>query len=155
MEQMYTIVWFQEPSEGFVPAVDLIKTMLRSSTVTTDLPYAFGFEAIESPDIETPSDSFYIRESMNCCKVVNARSLMYTMDVLRAMVILTEAGFARNGYCSNNLLLLEALEMVHRVKPLKTYEKQKQDIITLMTQDALAQKAQIDSVRAQFFETAY
>ena len=78
----------------------------------------------------------FLRSGEGCCWDKTNR-LPYTKDVMRALILMVEHGVTSglNHDDADMSWYLEALEAVHSVRPLATYQQQKEYFLTLNAQE--------------------
>jgi hypothetical protein len=82
------------------------------------------------PDVDNCTP--FLRSGEGCCWDKTNR-LPYTKDVMRALILMVEHGVTYNlGHDDRDMSwYLEALEAVHAVRPLASYEQQKEYFMNL------------------------
>ena len=122
----YTVQW--EPLHWTDFTYTIVVNALPTILTGPHRVESWGFSIGPDVDNSTP----FLRSGKDCCWDKTNR-LPYTKDVMRALILMVEYGvtFNLNHDDRDMSWYLEALEAVHAVRPLATYEQQKEYFLAL------------------------
>jgi|UniRef100_A0A6C0EPC3 hypothetical protein len=116
----YTVSWQQLPFSDFTynNILKLIPKVIQSKFETTEWGFIIG---------ETVDDSSCIERNPTQMTFTKTNRLPYTKDFMKALILMVEFGAAKNLIHddSDMSIYLNALEEVHAIHPIASYEQQK------------------------------
>jgi hypothetical protein len=123
----YTVTWEQLnfSDSTYTNVLKLIPKIIESKFVIEEWGFSIGESDISS-SIERYSTQMTFRKT---------NRLPYTKDFIKALIIMVEFGAAKNiNHADSDMsLFLNALDEVHQVYPLLSYEQQKYYFLSLHT----------------------
>jgi hypothetical protein len=121
----YTVQWEQLPFSDFTynNIIKLIPKVIQSKLVITEGEFTIG-DSDASSSIERNPTHITLRKT---------NRLPYTKDFMKALILMVEFGAAKDltHDDSDMSMFLNALDEVHGIHPLVSYEEQKAYFITL------------------------